>query len=804
MNVLWYKVWADLWLNKSRTWLAIINMAVGVFSVGTLVGMMDLQLSQMDAAHTRSNPSHINFLLRSSAQTEILQNIHSLPNVLGLDAITQFTVRFRLSSDSDWETGTLFIRPNYLTQNYDITALNSQHWPKQGQVAMENLSAQVMPLALETPIEFETPNGPKTLKYSGVVRHPFVKPPKFGGQLHFFADTSALALFGLPTTSFRQLLVQIQPPYQSEKVQNVALTIRSELAKHGVYVNATFLQDPHKHWGRPFLSGIHYVLTWMAISALILASALTYKTVSAHIIEQTAQIGVMKAIGAKTRTLVYLYLTQIFIMALIAILIALPLGVLISQESSCQLLKLFNIACEPWQISWKSVQLMIVSGLVTPIIATIIPILQGARMPVHHALATYGLMGKFGLSRFDVWIQKIGTHGLSILQSAALGNLFRNKLRFILTQSVLISACVIFLLLMSLINSLNLTLDNEMERHRYAVRLGFSIDQPATKIEKLLRDFDQNVHIEIWRRLPVELIKNNSPIIPKGSLGLQLLALPADSQLLSPRIEKGRNIQISDAGKRVLLISNDTAQKNAIEVGDTINVQIGTHIDLWEVVGTYNWLAGNNFTIESVYAPLETIQVQTHQSNIATYAFIDTPILNLIEEKAYLKKLKSFFNHERISLDVYTTQGKREQRQFAQNQFQSVIGTFSGLASLIAAVGGISLSGTLALNVLQRKREIGVLRAIGASDKNILYLFWSEGFFHAISAWLWSAPLAYFLSKSLSIQLGQIIFGVKLDFCFDWLSIIYCLLGLLVIVSIAAYFPARNASKLTVKEALSS
>jgi putative ABC transport system permease protein len=178
--------------------------------------------------------------------------------------------------------------------------------------------------------------------------------------------------------------------------------------------------------------------------------------------------------------------------------------------------------------------------------------------------------------------------------------------------------------------------------------------------------------------------------------------------------------------------------------------------------------------------------------------------LNLIEEKAYLKKLKALFNQERISLDVYTTQGKQEQRQFAQNQFQSVIGTFSGLASLIAAVGGISLSGTVALNVLQRKREIGVLRAIGASDKNILYLFWSEGFFHAISAWLWSVPLAYFLSKSLSIQLGQIIFGVKLDFCFDWLSIIYCLLGLLVIVSFAAYFPARNASKLTVKEALSS
>ena len=805
MNVLWYKVWGDLWQHSSRTWLTIMNMAVGIFSVGALVGMMDLQLSQMDFAHTRSTPSHINFLLRSSASSDILQHIQSMPDILGLDAITQFTVRFRLSSDADWETGTLFIRPDYLNQHYDITSLNSANWPEKGQIAMENLSAQAMPLALGTAIEFETPQGSTTLQYSGIVRHPFVKPPKFGGQLHFFAQSSTLALFGLSPTSFRQLLVQVRPPFQSEKAQNVAFNIRDELAKHGVTVNATFLQDPKTHWGRPFLLGIHYILTLMAISALLLASALTVKTVSAHILEQTSQIGVMKAIGAKTSSVAYLYLMQIVIMALIAIFIALPLGVLIAQVSSCRLLTLFNIACEPTQISWKSVQLMILSGLVTPLIAAIIPIFNGARMPVHQALATQGLMGKFGLSRFDVWVQKIGTHGLSILQSAALGNLFRHKLRFILTQSVLIFACMIFLLLMSLIASLHLTLDNEMQRHRYAVRLGFSQDQPASHIQQLLETIDQRAHVEIWRRLPVELIKHNQPITPKGSLGLQLLALPSGATMANPAIENGRSLKVNDAGERVLLISSETAQKNAIHVGDTIDVHlVGVKAQLWTVVGTYRWLAGNNFTIESVYAPLETIQTQTHQSNIATYAFIDAPILTVMEEKAYLSQLKALFNHEKISLDVYTTQGKREQREFAENQFHSVIGTFAGLASLIAAVGGISLSGTVALNVLQRKREIGVLRAIGGGEKDILYLFWFEGFFHAVVAWLCSAPLAYFVSQWLCIQLGDIIFGVKLDFCFDWYALLYCLIGLLFIVCIAAYFPARRASKLTIKEALSS
>ena len=106
MNTLWHKLWADLWQDKARSWLAIASIAAGVFCVGTLFGMIDLQLSQMDEAHGKSQPSHINLILRQDADVSLLDQIKALPGVAGIDYMTQLTVRFRKPGNKDWQMGT--------------------------------------------------------------------------------------------------------------------------------------------------------------------------------------------------------------------------------------------------------------------------------------------------------------------------------------------------------------------------------------------------------------------------------------------------------------------------------------------------------------------------------------------------------------------------------------------------------------------------------------------------------------------------------------------------------------------------
>jgi putative ABC transport system permease protein len=423
-------------------------------------------------------------------------------------------------------------------------------------------------------------------------------------------------------------------------------------------------------------------------------------------------------------------------------------------------------------------------------------------MNVREALASYGLGADFGYSWFDVWLEHFTARYLSTLNAAAVGNLFRRKGRLLLTQSVLIITGVMFLVLMSLIASLHLTLDNEMARSRYAVRLGFSGEQSQAKVTAIANAVAGTQKIEIWQRYSLEISHLGKALQQKGSLGLQLLALPVEGNLYMPLIESGRWLTTEDAGQRVMLISADTAAMNGLQVGNAVEVSIGPLQQSWQIIGIYRWLAGSDYAVEPVYASLETLQGITRRKDAVSFALLGADKSTLTDEADYLATLKQRFQDSGIKLDAYTTLAKLQQRQFAGNQFKPVIGMLFGLACMIAVVGGIGLSGTLAISVLQRTREIGVLRAIGAPGRAIFRLFLMEGVLHGIAAWLLSVPLAYLAAQPVADQLGQTMLGLKLDFKFDALAIGYWLIIVLLLAGFAAYWPARKAAHMTIKACL--
>lgn len=800
--MLLHKVWGDLWVSKSRSLLAVISIAVGIFCVGTIFGMIDLQLSKMDAAHKESLPSHINLILNRDVDVSVLEEIKALPGVAGVDAMSQLTVYFRRPLESAWTMATLIIRSDYQKQRFDKTLLETGVWPTQNNLAIENLSAQFTGLGIGNTIEFKTSADNLVLPINGVVRHPFVKPPKFGGQVHFFATPSGGLPFGVPLNSFRQLLVQIASPYSEDQARTLAGEIRAVLAKQHIAANVTLLQDPERHWGRPFLSGVNDVLKLMALTALALASVLILNTISAHLALQRNQIGVMKALGASTFTVARIYLCEVLLMALMATLLAIPLGLAAAYFSSCHLLELFNIHCGAFDFSPRAVLYMLLGGLLLPLLAALSPILRSAAMTVREAIADYGLGADFGYSHFDILIERVISRFLPTLYAAAFCNLFRRKTSLVLTQSVLIIAGTTFLVLMSLISSLNLTLNHEMARSQFNVRLSFAVDQPEQQILKIANAIPATEMVEFWQRLPVEMLKDNKALRQKGNLGTQLLAIPAAASLYQPLIESGRWLQAADAGKRFLVVSADTAKLNGIQVGNTLEITLGSVKQTWQVIGIYRWLVAGNYVVEPVYAPLETLRTITQAKDMASFALIKAAIGSRVEEADFLSLLKQGLQDHNIKLDVYNTLAKLEQNQYARNQFNPVLGTLSGLASMIAAVGGIGLSGALAISVMQRTREIGVLSAIGAPANAIYRLFLLEGLLHGLVAWVLSIPLAYLAAEPIAGELGKTMLGIKLDYAFDLNAIFYWLGIVLLLTWAASYWPARKASKLTVRQCL--
>jgi putative ABC transport system permease protein len=81
MSVIWNKVWFDLWNNKVRTSLAVLSIAVGVFAIGAIFGMVDQLLSGMDRAHQAVVPSHIFLALNERIDRDIADRLKNIPGI---------------------------------------------------------------------------------------------------------------------------------------------------------------------------------------------------------------------------------------------------------------------------------------------------------------------------------------------------------------------------------------------------------------------------------------------------------------------------------------------------------------------------------------------------------------------------------------------------------------------------------------------------------------------------------------------------------------------------------------------------
>ncbi|MDY6868956.1 MAG: FtsX-like permease family protein, partial [Chloroflexota bacterium] len=124
------------------------------------------------------------------------------------------------------------------------------------------------------------------------------------------------------------------------------------------------------------------------------------------------------------------------------------------------------------------------------------------------------------------------------------------------------------------------------------------------------------------------------------------------------------------------------------------------------------------------------------------------------------------------------------------------------MSGLTAAVGSIGLTGTMSMNVLERTREIGVMRAIGATDRQIMKQVIIEGIIIGLISWIMAALLAFPISSLMSYIINISIFGVPGKYSFTITGFIIWL-GIVIVLSIiSSILPARNAARLTIREVL--
>jgi putative ABC transport system permease protein len=131
-----------------------------------------------------------------------------------------------------------------------------------------------------------------------------------------------------------------------------------------------------------------------------------------------------------------------------------------------------------------------------------------------------------------------------------------------------------------------------------------------------------------------------------------------------------------------------------------------------------------------------------------------------------------------------------ERDEVAANR--SLTTTIALLGFVIVAMSMVGLANAITTNVLERTREIGILRSIGARARDVRRIFTTEGIALAVGGWLLGIPLGYLLTRLLVWLIWEVV-EVRIPVVFPPVNVLTALIGTLVLALLVLFLPVRRA-----------
>ncbi len=266
-------------------------------------------------------------------------------------------------------------------------------------------------------------------------------------------------------------------------------------------------------------------------------------------------------------------------------------------------------------------------------------------------------------------------------------------------------------------------------------------------------------------------------------------------------IEYGRSFENKE--KNSALIGHDIHEGlNSPEVGLYDKLKIGGHSI--RVVGIVEKI-GSRMDDKTVYIPLDTYEKIYGKVNDYDMLYVKIkddcePESTAEEIKRKMRKLRG----EKEGEESFTVVTAKEMLKMVQQILSLVQGFIIGVAAISLLVGGIGIMNTMYTAVLERTKDIGILKAIGARKIDILLLFLFEsgllGMLGGIVGIALGLGLAYFVQHAVEVYYGITLLKAS----FSLKIIVGSLLFSFVVGSVSGLIPAKNASELQPVEALRS
>ncbi|MEJ2600369.1 MAG: ABC transporter permease [Anaerolineales bacterium] len=782
-------------MNKGRTLQVVLIIGIGAAAIGMIMGTRNLVIPGMQGMWRSIHPAMINIFLGSSISEDGLNSLKREDGVQDIEGFSSTTIEWRLSPNDEWKSGGLTMRSNYTHQKLNMLELVSGDWPTEKTIGIENGSDSFFGINLGDSIDMRINDREFHIPSTGILYNQLSQPAYLGGTAQFYVTRDDYERM-VGNRDFNNILVTA-PVWDETAVQDLGDRLQKRLDKQGIN-SFRIITDPNKHFFQDQMDGIFLLLGVLSILALVLGLLLVYNTVNALISQQVDQIGVLKAVGARTWQIVLHYFGMILMYSLLAMLIALPLGIYGARGISSWLTGSFGATISDFEIDRTSVMVMVIVVLVAPLLASLIPILSGARTTVRDAISTYGLSAKAGLlERILAKAKRV-----SRMLLLTISNTFRHKWRVILLQISLVMSALMFMMVISVRDAVEHTIRDVM----------FSIlDADATyvlnrverieEIDKLVLSYPGVKSVEMWGLI-------NATIRPMGQPeseddeSVLMLGVPLPTQLYGYQLRGGRWLVPQD--ERAMVMNQRLADDVGVGVGDWVTVRYGENNSTdWRVVG----LVFDPILSNSANVPREILLRDNGIVGRTNTMWTSFTTQDPASQIAMAKGLRDYLKQNNVDVSpqrgVFGIGGDStaETGNTFINQFNFLVILLGLMAVIIGVVGSIALSGALSLSVMERRREIGVMRAIGASSWSIFRLFIGEGLILGWLSWLVALPLSIPAGQLMVKALGA---AFQLDIVYQYTprGAIMWLVIITILSMFASWLPAFGATRISVRESL--
>ena len=798
MGTIRYKIWYDLWHNKARTLQIVLIIAIGAAAIGMIIATRNLMIPNMQRAWQATNPAMINLAVDPPLTEDELLALERVDDIEDVEGFLRTTIEWRLSPEEEWQSAGLIARADYEDQTYNKLTLTSGEWPHDHFFSIERGNDDVFGIPVAGSVYVRINDKEHVIETQGSVYNQLAAPAYFGGTAQFYTTHERFEdLVG--ERNFSQIMAMAAVPFDEEVVGDIADDLQDQLEKQGKdsFGNGPGrVADPNKHFFQDFLDGLFIMLGIMGGLALVLGLLLVYNTVNALISQQVDQIGIMKAIGARNSQIFGLYLTMILSYGVLALLLAVPLGGLGGWAIANWLATSFNGDGGAFVWSPPAVAAQVAIALLAPLAAALIPIFMGVRVTVREAIGTYGLSTGTGL--MDRMVAKAKRTSRLVLLTIA--NTFRNKWRVILMQVTLVLSGLIFMMVLTVRDSVVHTFgDILFGILNYDVN--FILEEPERigRIESLTLAHPNVEAVEMWG-FEGGTIRPADQAESEDDEGGTLFGVPLPTKLYGYQMREGRWLKPGDT--YAIVLNQDLAEDVGVGVGDWVTFTHGNKKETtWQVVG----LLFDPVITSSGHVPRDVLLRDTGSVDKASTIWIQTNGTES-EEVAIGKALRTYYKEHQVEISPQRgvfgiSDGATETAQTIINQFNFIIVLLGIMAVIIGTVGSIALSGALTLSVMERRREIGVMRAIGASSWTIIRLFMGEGLLLGWLSWLIALPLSLWAGR-LMLQAMGAAFQLDLVYKYTPMGAIYWLFIITLLSILASWFPARGATRISVRESL--